>query len=72
MKFSSLSCLAWPPPKRANPSLVLHAAPDQYLAEPLPRLVPPVLTLGRAGSRNRTRDILITKEALYQLSYTGI
>jgi hypothetical protein len=25
----------------------------------------------RAGDRSRTRDILITSEALYQLSYTG-
>lgn len=25
-----------------------------------------------AGDRSRTRDILITSEALYQLSYTGI
>ena len=31
-------------------------------------------TIGRingAGNRNRTRDILITSEALYQLSYSG-
>ena len=26
----------------------------------------------RAGDRSRTRDILITSEALYQLSYTGV
>ena len=26
---------------------------------------------GRAGDRSRTRDILFTREALYQLSYTG-
>ena len=26
----------------------------------------------RAGDRSRTRDILITSEALYQLSYTGL
>ena len=25
----------------------------------------------RAGDRSRTRDILLTREALYQLSYTG-
>jgi hypothetical protein len=25
----------------------------------------------RAGDRNRTRDILLTRKALYQLSYTG-
>ena len=24
-----------------------------------------------AGTKNRTRDILITKQVLYQLSYTG-
>ena len=28
------------------------------------------MSLG-AGDRSRTRDILITSEALYQLSYTG-
>lgn len=25
-----------------------------------------------AGSRNRTRDLLITNQLLYQLSYTGL
>lgn len=29
------------------------------------------LTKNGAGSRSRTRDILITREELYQLSYTG-
>lgn len=29
------------------------------------------LHLDGAGSRLRTHDILVTKEALYQLSYTG-
>jgi hypothetical protein len=29
------------------------------------------LALHGAGDRSRTRDILITSEALYQLSYTG-
>ncbi len=32
--------------------------------------VSPGLGMG-AGDRSRTRDILITSEALYQLSYTG-
>ena len=30
-----------------------------------------VETTDRAGDRNRTRGILVTSEALYQLSYTG-
>ena len=29
-------------------------------------------TLYGAGTRNRTRDLLITSQLLYQLSYTGV
>lgn len=32
----------------------------------------PPKSSGRAGDRSRTRDILITSEALYLLSYTGL
>ena len=30
------------------------------------------LSLYGAGTRNRTRDLLITSQLLYQLSYTGL
>ncbi|CAI8837102.1 hypothetical protein EMIT0P260_20393 [Pseudomonas sp. IT-P260] len=30
------------------------------------------LVLYGAGTRNRTRDLLITSQLLYQLSYTGV
>jgi hypothetical protein len=30
------------------------------------------LTFNRAGSRNRTGDLLITSQLLYQLSYAGL
>ena len=37
----------------------------------LPRLGQPFFVFG-AGTMNRTRDLLITNQLLYQLSYTGI
>ncbi len=30
------------------------------------------LVLNGAGTRSRTRDLLITSQLLYQLSYTGV
>ena len=34
--------------------------------------IPPIQIVNGAGTKSRTRDLLITSQLLYQLSYTGV
>ena len=75
---SIVSALTWTGrPRQSAYSVITPYACASSTSGPVGDVTAPSLSGGgtaatRAGDRNRTRDILLTRKALYQLSYTGM